>query len=74
MRKTTTWAVVGSLAINLALGGIIALVLSAVPAAQATELPQVPASLPATPVKTPAQDGNKKVDYLTAVRMGWAAG
>jgi hypothetical protein len=73
VKKTTTWAVAGSLAINLALGGIIALVLSAVPAAQATELPQAPATAPA-PVKAPAPDGSKKSDYLTAVRMGWAAG
>jgi hypothetical protein len=74
LKKTTTWAVAGSLAINLALGGVIALVLSAVPAAQATELPQAPASTPATPAKAPAQGGSKKEDYLTAVRMGWAAG
>jgi hypothetical protein len=74
MKKTTTWAVVGSLAINLALGGIISLVLSAVPAAQAAELPQAAASAPATPSKAPAPDANRKDDYLTAVRMGWAAG
>jgi hypothetical protein len=74
LKKTTTWAAVGSLAINLALGGIIALVLSAVPAAQATELPQAAASAPATPAKAPAPGANKKDDYLTAVRMGWAVG
>jgi hypothetical protein len=74
MKKTTTWAVLGSLAINLLLGGALALVFSAVPAAQAAELPPAPASTPAAPPKAPATGEAAKPDYLTAVRMGWAAG
>ena len=72
MKKTTTWAVFGSLAINLVLGCIIALVFSAAPAVQASELPQGAASAPAASPAAPAKDSSKKVDYLTAVRMGWA--
>jgi hypothetical protein len=74
MKKTTTWAVLGSLAINLVLGCIVALVFSVAPAVQAAEAPHPAAGAPATPAPTPAGDGSKKDDYLVAVRMGWAAG
>ena len=74
MKPTNTWAVLGSLAINLILGCIVALVFSAAPAVQAAEAPHPAASTPATPAAPPAQDGSKKDDYLVAVRMGWAAG
>jgi hypothetical protein len=74
MKKTTTWAVFGSLAINLVLGCIVALVFSVAPVAQAAELPQSAPSAPATPAPAPPKDDSKKDSYLTAVRMGWAAG
>ncbi len=74
MKTTKTWAVVGSLAINLVLGCLVALVFSAAPAVQAAEAPHAGPAAPATPAPPPTQDGSKKDDYLTAVRMGWAAG
>ena len=75
MKTTTTWAVLGSLAINLVLGCIIALVFSAAPAVQAAEVPAGTAKAPATPVAAaPAPQGGKKDSYIVAVRMGWAAG
>ena len=74
MKKTMTWAVMGSLAINLVLGCIVALVFSAAPAVQAAEAPHPAAGAPAAPAPPPAQEGSKKDDYLVAVRMGWAAG
>ena len=74
MKTTTTWAVLGSLTINLVLGCIIALVFSAAPAVQAAEVPAGTAKAPATPVAAPAPQGGKKDSYIVAVRMGWAAG
>ncbi len=74
MKTTKTWAVFGSLAINLVLGCVVALVFSIGPAVQAAEAPHPAASAPATPAPPPTQEGSKKDDYLVAVRMGWAAG
>ena len=70
MKKTSTWALFGTVAINIALGCAIALLFTASPAVQAAEQPSKPQHGPAPP---PKQD-TKKQDYLTAVRMGWAAG
>jgi hypothetical protein len=74
MKKTTTWAVVGSLAINFVLGCVVALVFSGAPTVQAAEAPHPVAGAPATPAPPAAPGGGKKDDYLVALRMGWAAG
>lgn len=67
--KTTTWAMFGSLLVNLMLGLLVAAVFSVAPVAQATEVggahcphaKQAPARAPA-----PAHRG-----YLVEARMGW---
>lgn len=67
--KTTTWAMFGSLLVNVMLGLLIAAVFSVAPVAQATETggahcphaKQVPARAPA-----PVHRG-----YLVEARMGW---
>ncbi len=71
MKKTSTWALFGTVAINLALGCALALLFTASPAVQAAEQPPKPQHAPAPPSKP---GDTKKQDYLTAVRMGWAAG
>ena len=75
--KTKTWAVFGSLFINLALGLLIATMFSAAPPARAGEparshcahdahAKQSPTrTVPAAPVRRA---------YLVDVRMGWAPG
>jgi hypothetical protein len=74
MKTNKTWAALGSLAINLVLGCVVALVFSVAPVAQAAESPQAPATSAPAPAAPPTQEGSKKDDYLVAVRMGWAAG
>ena len=68
MKLTTTWAFLGSLAINIVLGLLIAAVFSVTPA-KAADLPARTAPTQersATPVAP-----RRKQDYLTPVRMGW---
>jgi hypothetical protein len=67
--KTTTWAVLGAIAVNLALGFVIAQLFSVVPAAQADEMGGNPAAAQLAPAPEPAHKGG----YLVAVRMGWEA-
>ena len=71
--KMTSWAVLGSLLINLMLGLLIAAVFSVSPAAraQACSAPH-PAdhAKPASTSPTHAPSGHD--GYLIAVRMGWA--
>jgi hypothetical protein len=76
-----TWAVIGSLLINVMLGLAIAAVFSVSPPAQASE-PQGCAHAavqaghnPAEPGRAPAAPGravSRHDGYLTAARMGWA--
>lgn len=71
--KMTTWAVLGSLLINVMLGVLIAAVFSASPAARAEACtgPHSAAHVkpaPASPTHTPYP----RHGYLIAVRMGWA--
>jgi hypothetical protein len=77
--RTATWAILGSLGINLMLGLVIASVFSVSPPARAAELSRCSAhatahSRPApaaasAPIAPPARSG---VRYIVAVRMGWA--
>lgn len=72
MKMTKTWAVLGSLLINVMLGLVIAAVFSVTPAALAKACS---ASQPAAHSKStsapaaPAASGHH--GYLVAVRMGW---
>ena len=70
MNRTTTWAVLGSVAINLLLSLVVALVFSVAPAVQAQELAPPSANGPPTPHGKTA-DHAKSDSYLIAVRMGW---
>jgi len=70
--RATTWAILGSLAINLTLGLGIATVFSTSPPLMAAESPgcSAHAAAPARQAATqPARAGHR---YIVAVRMGWA--
>lgn len=69
--KTTTWAVLGAIAVNLALGFVIAQVFSVVPAVQADEMAHC--ATPAPAITAPDPQLSHKGGYLVAVRMGWEA-
>ena len=72
--KTTTWAALGSLFINVMLGLVIAAMFSATPSAQAGEpahqscAGQANHTKQAPPQATPAPTRRA---YLVEVRMGW---
>ncbi len=72
--KTTTWAALGSLCINIVLGLVIAAVFSAAPTAQAGESVhlhcggQAKHAKQAAPQAAPAPTRRA---YLVEVRMGW---
>jgi hypothetical protein len=70
--RVTTWAVLGSLLINLVLGLLVAAVFSVAPARAAERAP----CSGGHPVHTtPTPDRPTPVHgYLVAARMGWAAG
>jgi hypothetical protein len=72
--RTATWAILGSLVINLMLGLVIAAVFSVSPPAKAAGLPgcSVPAAAHAR--QAPAQSARSGHRYIVAVRMGWAMG
>jgi hypothetical protein len=74
--KTKTWGILGSLAVNLMLGLVVAAVFSVAPVAKAGESHACAAHAAAHTRPTPAQPAPapQKRSYLTAVRMGWAAG
>ena len=71
--RTETWAILGSLCINLMLGLVIASVFSVSPPVTAAELPQcsthATARAGSAPPARPAPSGKR---YIVAVRMGWA--
>jgi hypothetical protein len=69
--KTTTVAVIGSLAINVALALLVATVFSVTPVAHAREIAQCPEQKTAQPV-APAEH-ERAGGHLAAVRMGWEA-
>jgi hypothetical protein len=79
--KMTTWAVLGSLAINLMLALVIAAVFSVAPTAQAAQAaePQGCAAMHAAahakqPPARPAPAPSSRSGYVVAARMGWAMG
>jgi hypothetical protein len=70
--KATTWAILGSLAINLMLGLVIATVFSVSPPAMAAESPACSTHAAAPARQAPAQPARSGHRYIVAVRMGWA--
>jgi len=74
--KMTTWAVVGSLLINVMLGLAVAAVFSVAPPAQAAELHGCSGAHAAAHAgHSPAVPGravSRQDSYLIAARMGWA--
>ena len=72
--RTTTWAILGSLAINLMLGVVVAAVFSAPPTATAAESAQCPSQAAAPSRPAPSQPAAPAQRYIVAVRMGWAMG
>ncbi len=71
MNRTTTWAVLGSVAINLVLSLLVALVFSVAPGVQAQERAPPSAHGPATTPRGKTAEPARSDSYLTAVRMGW---
>ena len=69
-----TWAILGSLVINLMLGATVAALFSVSPPAQAVEASACPTPLPTQARQTPAQSTRSRPRYIVAVRMGWAMG
>jgi hypothetical protein len=69
--KTTTVGVLGSLAINVALGLLVAAVFSVTPVAHAREIAQCPDQKALQPV-VPAEH-ERAGGHLAPVRMGWEA-
>ena len=72
--RVTTWAVVGSLLINLVLGLLVAAVFSVAPPARAAESAQCAVERPMHATQTPDRPALVHRGYLVAVRMGWAGG
>ena len=70
--RVTTWAVLGSILINLVLALLVAVVFS-VPPARAAERAQCTGRT-IHPTHTPDRPALAHRGYLVAVRMGWAAG
>ena len=70
--RTATWAILGSLGINLMLGLVIAAVFSLSPPVKAAELLRCSAHPVAHAPPPPAQPARSGHRYIVAVRMGWA--
>jgi hypothetical protein len=74
----TTWAVFGSLLVNLMLGLLVAAVFSVAPSARAADLHGCAGSHAAVHVRQspqrPAPAAQSHHGYLVDVRMGWAVG
>jgi hypothetical protein len=71
--KTTTVGVLGSLAINVVLGLLVAAVFSVTPAVQAREVAQCPSQQTEQSAARPVADHARAGGHLAAVRMGWEA-
>ena len=72
--RVTTWAVLGSLLINLVLGLLVAAVFSVAPSAHAAERAPCGGRHPVHTTATPDRPAPVHRGYLVAVRMGWAVG
>src|SRR6516164_6880145 len=70
--RARSWAIVGSLVINLMLGLAIAAVFSGSPTAAAADLARCPAQTATHSAPAPAQPARSGHRYIVAVRMGWA--
>lgn len=70
--RTATWAILGSLCINLMLGLVITAVFSVSPPVKAAELLRCPAHAAAHAPQAPPQPPRSGHRYIVAVRMGWA--
>lgn len=70
--RAATWAILGSLGINLMLGLVIAVVFSVTPPVNAAELLRCSAPATAHAPQAPAQPARSGHRYIVAVRMGWA--
>ena len=70
--RTRTWAMLGTLVINLMLGVAVAGVFSLSRPAIAAAAPACPANAAAHTRPTPAQPARSGHRYIVAVRMGWA--
>ena len=71
--RTETWAILGSLGINLMLGLVIAAVFSVSRPVDAAELLRCSAHAAAAHApQAPAQPARSGHRYIVAVRMGWA--
>ena len=70
--RTRTWAMLGSLVINLLLGVAVAAVFSVSRPAVAAAAPACPANAAAHARPAPAQQARPGHRYIVAVRMGWA--
>jgi len=71
--RVTTWAVLGSLLINLVLGLLVAAVFSVAPARAAERAPCAGGHAVHT-TQSPDRPAPVHRGYLVAVRMGWAGG
>jgi hypothetical protein len=69
--RTATWAILGSLVINLMLGLVIAAVFSVSPPAKAAGLLGCSTHAAAHARQAPAQPARSGNRYIVAVRMGW---
>ena len=72
--RVTTWAVLGSLLINLVLALLVAAVFSVAPPARAAERAPCALGYPVHTTRTPDRPALVHRGYLVAVRMGWGAG
>ena len=72
--RVTSWAVLGSLLINLVLALLVAAVFSVAPPARAAERAPCAGRQPVHTTPTPDRPAPVHRGYLVAVRMGWGAG
>jgi hypothetical protein len=72
--RVTSWAVLGSLLINLVLALLVAAVFSVAPPAHAAEHAACALGHPVHTTQTANRPILVHSDYLVAVRMGWAGG
>jgi hypothetical protein len=70
--RVTTWAMLGSLLINLVLALLVAAVFSVAPPARAAERAPCALGHPMHTTQTPDRPAPVHRGYLVAVRMGWA--
>ena len=70
--RTATWAIMGSLVVNLTIALLIATAFSVPPPAAAAESTACSAHAAAHARPAPAKPARPTHRYIVAVRMGWA--